>query len=268
MVLKYRIYISLLFILSCLLILYPGIDIQISNYFFVENSFYKTNIFIRIINKFIEILGLVEGVILTIICGIFWFKDRKKIFISEKNISSKELSNKFFTLRTLLIFINHVLEKIIHKITQIDKNAKERFLLISVSSFCGPLAFVHLTKWFFGRARPYQIEYFGGTELFSSAFTISNACLHSCSFISGHAAIGFLFYTFYFAYKDDKPSIGRFFFWLATILGSFFGFIRIVCGAHFISDVLMAGLFVYGISIILYEVWLYKSNTFLKLHTI
>lgn len=49
-----------------------------------------------------------------------------------------------------------------------------------------------------GRARPLQIEQFGGQEHFTPAFVYSGQCHKNCSFVSGHAALGFAFMALFF----------------------------------------------------------------------
>lgn len=99
-----------------------------------------------------------------------------------------------------------------------------------------------LFKEHFGRARPNQVVEFGGAAKFTPAFMVSNACNHNCSFVSGHASIGFLFCAFAFLYRD----IRRIYFNLLGIsLGVLFGLGRIMQGAHFLSDVIFSGVFVY-----------------------
>lgn len=92
----------------------------------------------------------------------------------------------------------------------------------------------------FGRARPCQVVEFGGELKFTPAFIVSKQCNNNCSFISGHASIGFFimalafimpYYTFYIL--------------LGIVMGAIFGVSRIIQGAHFLSDVIFSGVFVY-----------------------
>lgn len=267
MILRYVIYFTSLIIGSCLMIIWQNFDLSISNIFFDGHEFYKANASIRCINLFIEILGFMEAFILIAVRLVFWY-DR---ILRNRALQNNELYKRNdLPLDTKLDsginlnlldtrihdgLINSLITKLTNVIITFDHKADQRSLFIVWACFIGPLFLVHLTKWLFGRARPFQTTYFGGNDIFTPAFTMSKACFHSCSFVSGHAAIGFLFYVLYFAYRDDNKRLGRFFFWLATALGISFGLIRIMSGAHFFSDVLMSGLLVYGTSMVLYDLW-------------
>ena len=69
-------------------------------------------------------------------------------------------------------------------------NLRCRDWLYQASIFVlGPGLIVNrILKTFWGRARPYQIEAFGGTKTFSSAWVISDQCATNCSFTSGEMA--------------------------------------------------------------------------------
>ena len=102
------------------------------------------------------------------------------------------------------------------------------------------LVFVNLgLKNMWGRARPNDILQFGGKENFSPWFELSNACNINCSFVSGDAAVGFSLVILFFITKN------KIFFWGSLVAGLSIGFIRVVEGGHFFSDVIMAGMIVY-----------------------
>jgi lipid A 4'-phosphatase len=92
-----------------------------------------------------------------------------------------------------------------------------------------------------GRARPREIIEFGGAAHFSPALLPSDQCARNCSFVSGDGAFGF--YLPAFAYVAPRPRTRRFF-WVGAGLGALFGFVRLAVGAHFLSDILFAALFV------------------------
>tara|TARA_Y100000741_G_C18169295_1_gene524575 strand:+ start:183 stop:905 length:723 start_codon:yes stop_codon:yes gene_type:complete len=93
---------------------------------------------------------------------------------------------------------------------------------------------VGLLKNLWGRARPKEILDFGGENVFTPWFSISNACESNCSFVSGDATVGFFVLSLYFLTKN------KIFLFAGLILGFFIGLIRISLGAHFLSDILMA----------------------------
>jgi lipid A 4'-phosphatase len=104
-----------------------------------------------------------------------------------------------------------------------------------------------------GRARPYQVEEFGGTHEFTPAPAIAEQCTRNCSFVSGHAAVGFCLVAFAFllpaGHRRDFAIVA------ALAFGALIGFGRIVAGHHFPSDVIDAGLVVVGATWLLHR-WL------------
>ena len=64
------------------------------------------------------------------------------------------------------------------------------FLVASMAAGPGLLANTVL-KDHWGRARPAQIEAFGGTHHFTPAPLLAAECDRNCAFVSGHAALGF-----------------------------------------------------------------------------
>jgi len=90
------------------------------------------------------------------------------------------------------------------------------------------------------RARPSHLTEFGGDKSFSPPLVISDQCASNCSFVSGDAALAFTLIAFAFVVARYRRRIV-----LAGVLfGSLIGFIRMGQGAHFLSDVVFAGLFV------------------------
>jgi len=89
-----------------------------------------------------------------------------------------------------------------------------------------------------GRPRPVQVEQMGGTAPFVPVFTLSTHCERNCSFVSGHAAIGFslMAWGMWAPWSRRKQ-------WLSASigLGAAIGLMRIAQGGHFLSDVLFAG---------------------------
>jgi lipid A 4'-phosphatase len=104
-----------------------------------------------------------------------------------------------------------------------------------------------------GRARPDQTVEFGGTRTFTPALVPADQCPKNCSFVSGHAALGFFLVTFAFLMA---PGYRRRAVFAGTIaLGTAIGLARIGQGRHFLSDVVFAGLINFAVAWALY-VWL------------
>jgi lipid A 4'-phosphatase len=128
---------------------------------------------------------------------------------------------------------------------------RKALLFIVLSTALGPgLVANTVLKDHWGRARPTQIEAFGGTRRFSPAPLPAAQCRQNCSFVSGHAALGFGVVAFAFL---SPPGRTRRRAVAATLgFGALVGFVRIAQGGHFLSDVVWAGLIVFGLTAILY----------------
>lgn len=105
-----------------------------------------------------------------------------------------------------------------------------------------------LLKDNWGRARPSQIEQFGGDKQFSPPLIMADQCERNCSFVSGDPSVGFHFFGIALLFFSSAPWLVL----LPLLSGALFGFTRIVQGAHFFSDVVFAGIFVYLVSYVLY----------------
>ncbi len=90
-----------------------------------------------------------------------------------------------------------------------------------------------------GRPRPVHSEPYGGKETFTPVFHYSGACEKNCSFVSGHAAIGFFTMALFWVTLRRR--------WLLAglAMGALVGGGRILQGGHYFSDVIFAGWVVY-----------------------
>ncbi|MEY6432764.1 phosphatase PAP2 family protein [Thioalkalicoccus limnaeus] len=118
------------------------------------------------------------------------------------------------------------------------------FLLLVLA--LGPGLVVNaLLKDHWGRARPANIEQFGGTKTFTPAFVISDQ--QGGSFSSGHAAAAFFWMA-----AALLASSWRNLWLLVTIgYGGLVGVVRIAGGGHYLSDVLVSFFIVLILSLIL-----------------
>jgi lipid A 4'-phosphatase len=124
-------------------------------------------------------------------------------------------------------------------------------LFITFSTVLGPGLLANtVLKDHWGRARPTQIGAFGGTHQFTPAPLPAAECLRNCSFVSGHAALAFSLVAFAFVLAPGKARRRG----VAAALGfgAFVGLVRIAQGGHFLSDVVWAGLLVFGATAILH----------------
>lgn len=109
-----------------------------------------------------------------------------------------------------------------------------------VTLLIGPGIIVHTVfkdQW--DRARPRHLVEFGGDKQFTPAWVISDQCERNCSFVSGHAAMGFYFMILGWLLRS------RNWFYIGLAIGALSGIIRVVQGGHFLSDSILAGFMVY-----------------------
>ena len=94
----------------------------------------------------------------------------------------------------------------------------------------GPVLIVNVVfKNHVGRPRPSQIVEFNGSHHYVPPFSFSNACKKNCSFVSGHASVGFVFSALAFVYRDSRRKILL----LSIFSGSVVGFVRMIQGLIF-----------------------------------
>ena len=120
-----------------------------------------------------------------------------------------------------------------------ERPLRRSIVFLCVTLAIGPGIMVNsILKAESGRARPSQIEQFGGSKTFSPAFVIADQCEKNCSFVSGHAGMGFFFLAFAWVLRDRR--------WLlyGGLIGAAAGLGRIAQGAHFLSDVIFSGVVV------------------------
>jgi lipid A 4'-phosphatase len=140
---------------------------------------------------------------------------------------------------------------------RLDRRA---LLFVAFSTALGPGLLANtVLKDHWGRARPVQIEAFGGSRHFTPAPLPAAECARNCSFVSGHAALGFSLVAFAFLLPPGRAR--RRSVVAALAFGALVGFARIAQGGHFLSDVVYAGLLVYGTTAVLYW-WIVDQDGF------
>lgn len=109
---------------------------------------------------------------------------------------------------------------------------------VVLASLLGPGAVVNegfKDNW--QRARPWQVQEFGGTQQFTRAAVMTDQCDNNCSFVSGHVACGFFLASMMLVHRRRKVA------WAVggVAAGWVIGFSRMSDHAHWFSDVLWAG---------------------------
>jgi len=126
----------------------------------------------------------------------------------------------------------------------------KEIILLWLSQLLTVLLFVNLIlKNFWGRARPGDIIELGGKDVFTPWYVYSDACYTNCSFVSGDASVGFSVIILYLVTKNII------FFHLSIFSGLLIGFIRIMEGGHFLSDILLAGIIIIFLNLMIYIIY-------------
>ena len=126
------------------------------------------------------------------------------------------------------------------------------FVLASYILSAG-VAVHQIYKPIFGRARPLQITEFNGDKIYSAPYAIAGQCATNCSFVSGHAAMGYVLgMPFFFSRRHRYRWLS-----LGILSGWIFGSARIIQGAHFLSDVTWSFVVVFSTSWLVYHAMLW-----------
>ncbi|HAX91656.1 MAG TPA: PAP2 family protein [Rhodospirillaceae bacterium] len=209
------------FVLAALgvLTLCPQIDASISALFADENGFFHShNLILRGMTKTVFYTARVMAVLFAL--------GALSAFFLKKPIAGLDKKGWFFLLLCLLV---------------------------------GPGLFANVVlKDNWGRARPRDVEMFGGTKTFTPPLFISQACSRNCSFVSGDGAFGFFLPSFAYLVAPHRR---RRVFWAAMGAGSIIAAARIVLGAHFFSDVIYAMALVMATSAALHALFYGRAET-------
>lgn len=91
-----------------------------------------------------------------------------------------------------------------------------------------------------GRARPTNVLEFEGAKPFTPALIPTRNCERNCSFVSGEASSMFALFFAAAALFRRRPRVLA---GAGIVVGGLAGLLRIMQGAHFLSDVVFAGVF-------------------------
>lgn len=128
--------------------------------------------------------------------------------------------------------------------------ARAAFLLLVLA--IGPGLIAHpLLKDHWGRPRPLETQPFGGAQPVVPAGVPSHFCARNCSFVSGHAVMGFYLLAFGYAWPRQKRR------WqlIGLAAGLSIGAVRMLQGKHFASDVLGSYLVVLATCLLISALW-------------
>jgi lipid A 4'-phosphatase len=117
-----------------------------------------------------------------------------------------------------------------------------RMAFLLATLLVGPGLLVEtLLKTHWGRARPNDTVFFGGSAAYTPPGWMAEECSHNCAFVSGHAALAFWLTAYAYLLPPAWRRRGLV---AGLVCGAFVGLVRVVQGAHFLSDVIFAGAFI------------------------
>nr|WP_099056225.1 phosphatase PAP2 family protein [Rhizobium sp. ACO-34A] len=128
--------------------------------------------------------------------------------------------------------------------------APHKLLFVLTFFAAGPGLGVHLIKMLVGRARPKELEEFGGSAFFTPPWELTDQCVRNCSFISGEAATAFALLTLV---VFINPKYSTLYLGAVGIVAAAFSFNRVVFGAHFLSDVVIAWNVMFVLAVLLWR---------------
>ena len=107
------------------------------------------------------------------------------------------------------------------------------------------------------RARPYDVENFGGPSHFTRAGVMTDQCNNNCSFVSGHVSCGFFFASLMLVHQRRRA-------WavVGCTAGVLIGFARMADMAHWLSDALWAAPITWVCGWLVWRalVWVYRPR--------
>ncbi len=219
-----RVFVGSFLAAALLFYAFPELDIRFSMFFYDPVSrFYLADApFCRWIYKSVEIVSIAWVIFAVLLLTALWIRKKNWFGLSAKHLI---------------------------------------YLLAALAMGPGLIVnFVFKDNW--GRARPNDVIQFGGTSAFTPAFAISGECHHNCSFVSGHAAVGFYFIAFGFLCRRRRSLVVL----LAGIYGTVVGLVRILQGGHFLSDIVFAFFIIHALSAVLYWIMFERKSSRETLH--
>ena len=212
--------VNILFILFTLVfVMFPTLDIHISNYFFVDGKFISEKyVFIKILRNNLKTLMIVIPILSLILLLVFIFIKKNHKF------------NKKYNLRLKFALLGYIIGPIVG---------------------CGLIANLYF-KDTWGRARPAYIVEFGGEKKYSRPFIKSDQCYKNCSWISGETSGAFSLMLGSLLLRNHLFLVCNY------ILGLLVFFCRLSMGGHFFSDNIYAFFFMIYLAY-LYKYFIYVT---------
>jgi membrane-associated PAP2 superfamily phosphatase len=140
-------------------------------------------------------------------------------------------------------------------------HAHRRELLFAASAALVGAAAVGTLKHFSAHACPWDLALFGGTAVYQPLFgtAATTPVIHGCS-PAAHPLVGYAWLGVGFALVP-KARRAAWQAWAAAFaLGTGFGIVQVLRGAHFLSHVLWSGWIVWAVNVALLALWAYAPN--------
>ncbi|PCI05925.1 MAG: hypothetical protein COB78_04955 [Hyphomicrobiales bacterium] len=186
------------------------------------------------------------------ITSIFALGDRRFVFLDIGLIEQIRTLSMGIYVSWYSAIIIALIVTMSRKITLFGFAARDWFYVVMCSAI-GPGILANLVfKNYSGRARPRNIEEFGGGFDFTPVANWSNECGGNCSFISGEVSSMFMLFAplIFICVKRRWLLVAAMF-----IFGGLSGLMRVGQGGHFASDSIMAGIFMVLTAALLYKIF-------------
>jgi lipid A 4'-phosphatase len=121
---------------------------------------------------------------------------------------------------------------------RLPDNARRAIVLIAGLALASGVLVNGVLKSLWGRARPIQIETFGGDADFTRAWQVTDQCLSNCSFVSGEGSSAAWMVAV--VVLMTPPAFRTWALPLAVGYGWALSLNRIAFGGHFLSDILLS----------------------------
>ncbi len=213
-------------------------------------------------------LGILSAVIflsapqLDLLFGELFHKADTGFYLSEN--SAIIFFYRLVPLLVRLVAIGCILGLVVHALKKWARLALSKkfphariFIFLLLALVLGPGLIVNTVfKDNWGRARPRDVIEFGGEKAFTPPLLMAQNCEKNCSFVSGHASIGFYFAAFALLVKDKRRRVIAYS--SAVFFGLLLGVVRAAQGGHFLSDTIFSGIFTLLVVHILYRLMFQK----------
>ena len=217
---------------------YPEMSVQ--NFKIKKTSLLlKSNVIFLVMGVFVTV-----GYAFDVFLSSLFYYGGAQFFLQSPHILSVIFRDILLPFLVLYIFVLPVIGSFIpiHKIYFGYKFRPKEIIFVWIAGVTTLIVVVNvLLKNMWDRTRPNDILEFGGNDVFTPWYKFGDSCVSNCSFVSGDASVGFALIVFYFITKKNI------FIYLSILFGTSLGFVRIIAGGHFFSDVIFSQIIVTGI---------------------